>query len=182
MCDIKDFYNLVMARSIENMTAFNLEYKAGLYGKCVSTLREELDNYIRVMFVRRHPDRNIFIKQTFNGERWRSGKNIITDRDMLTYLAVVSGDAMDPWEMDYIYTIGCFFIHLSAFHNYKIANPFDNVSDRDKENIVRFIKSKHGHNMDVSQLDINHIETIIPFLPCIMSKIHENLLCKISNA
>lgn len=95
---------------------------------------------------------------------------------MLDYLKDSTIDEMDYWEREYIYRMGCFFIHLSNFHSYKSDNPFNAIAELDKINIIRFIKSKHGYEMDTSNLDINKLETIIPFLPLIMNKINSNLL------
>lgn len=172
----KKFYNLVKARSIENLAAFQIEYNAGLYGKCVSTLREELDSYIKIIFLRKHPGKDMFIDQTLSGKQWKFGSQKITDRFMLDYLKDSTIDEMDYWEREYIYRMGCFFIHLSNFHSYKSDNPFNAIAELDKINIIRFIKSKHGYEMDTSNLDINKLETIIPFLPLIMNKINSNLL------
>jgi hypothetical protein len=171
------FHSIVKARSNENTRGFDLLYDAKLYGKCMSTLREELDSYIRILFLRNHPNKNLFIQQTLNGELWKDGKQKITDRYMLDYL---KDKEIDCWERKYIYEMGCFFIHLSKFHNYKNENPFDVLSEQDRANIVKFIKDKHSYEMDATNLDINNIETIIPFLPLIMKKISTNLLYSIS--
>lgn len=174
---LKKFYDIVRARSNENIQGFNLLYNAKLYGKCISTLREELDSYIRVIFLKNHSQKNLFISQTLKCEKWKCGKQNITDRYMLEYLR---DRQMDGWERDYIYTIGCFFVHLSNFHNYKVENPFKAISEKDRINIVNFIKDKHGWERDTKDIDINNIETIIPFLPLVMKKINSNLLYEIS--
>ena len=176
------FYNLIKHRSIDNQKAFDVLYKNKLYGHCMSVLRQELDSYIRVMFLETSTNKEHLMRQTLSGIKWNitsNGQTIkITDRYMLDNMKDYH---MDVWECEYIYKIGCFFIHLSKFHNYEIENPFAQYSEIDKQKIVQFIKSRHGYEKDASQLNVNNVETLIPFLPLIMNKISSNLQCKLEH-
>jgi len=174
MNNTQKFVDLVKNRSKENIESFNLLYEKGLYGNCVSVLRQELDSYIRVLFINGHTEKDAFISQILSDKKLKDKDKTITDRAMLEYL---KPSHMDAWEESYIYQIGCFFVHLSNFHNYKTENPFQNISQADKENIVEFIKDKHSWEADTSNIDINKIESVIPFLPLIIKKISANLEC-----
>ena len=100
------FFNIVRARSVENAKSFDLLYKHGCYGNCVSIIRQELDSYIKVLFIRNHQQKDVFINQILNGEKLRVGKKVITDKTMLSYL---KPDHMDKWEEDYNISNGLFF-------------------------------------------------------------------------
>ena len=160
--DIKKFCKIVKKRSEENMRSFKLLHKAGCYGNCVSILRQELDSYIRVIYLHMVKDddlQKICIENTLNGKRWK-----ITDAEMLKKVSEIDG-----WEQ-MVYKLGCSCIHLSNFHNYATENPFKALFKEDQEVIRNHVK--WYHNIDV---DLNNFETIIPVLPLVMEKISENL-------
>lgn len=73
MTDIKQKYiSLIQNRSEENKIALNLLFAQGLFGNCISILRQELDSFIRVMYLGRISDfdeRERLMSQTLSGEK-----------------------------------------------------------------------------------------------------------------
>jgi hypothetical protein len=121
------FYDIVLRRSQENFKSFELLYQNGLYGNCVSILRQELDSYLRVLFLKVAHKRTLFMHQTLNGIKWHyfedGKKHTVTDRMILDSLDWTTSG----WER-MVYDLGCAFIHLSNFHNYATENPFQTLS------------------------------------------------------
>ena len=74
MADIRRKYiSLIQNRSEENKKALRLLFSQGLFGNYVSILRQELDSFIRVMYLGRISDfdeRERMMNQTLSGEKW----------------------------------------------------------------------------------------------------------------
>jgi len=74
MADIRRKYiSLIQNRSEENKKALTLLFSQGLFGNYVSILRQELDSFIRVMYLGRISDfdeRERMMNQTLLGEKW----------------------------------------------------------------------------------------------------------------
>ena len=168
------FCNIVKQRSSENYNSFMMLHKNGLYGNCISILRQELDSYLRIMYLLESDKKELFISQTLAGLKWSYIKNgrkyNITDAIILNNIFDIQG-----WEKR-VYDLGCAFIHLSNFHNYLLVNPFLSLSENDKKSILQFIKDYHG--IELQELNIN---TIIPVLPLVMEKISKNLQCAVES-
>ena len=122
MLEIKQKYiELIRNRSEENSKAIKALFDQRLIGNCLSTLRQELDSFIRIIFLGRITDlneRERLMNQTLIGEKWKeltvnNKWQQITDRDMVEKSTEIKG------YIQYVYKFGCAFIHLSDFHNYK---------------------------------------------------------------
>lgn len=171
---VSQFIELVKNRSEENRLSLNNLYEDRLLGNCISILRQEIDTFIRIIYLGRLSsvyERERLINLTLNDEKWNvltvnnKMKNI-TDKDMVDIASEVKG------YVQYLYKFGCGFIHLSNYHNYKIENPFDRLSLSEQIDIKFYLHHYHGFPID-SDLTIEAIESLIPE---IFNKIYQNML------
>lgn len=176
MIDVREkFIELIQKRSKENKESLNDDFHKRRIGKCISTLREELDSFIRVMYLGRisnFNERVRLMKLTLSGEKWTSLTynnkwKQITDKDMVDRANELKG------YVHYVYKFGCSFIHLSDFHNYETKNPFDKLNYSEQFDIIFYLHEYHGFPRD-KQLTI---ENITPLIPCVFEKISSNLAC-----
>ena len=122
------FIEIVKTRSAENKKSIHLLFENGIIGNCISILRQELDSFIRVIYLGKLGDMNErqrLMGLTINGQEWNeltiNGKlKKITDRDMVNFANVLFG------YINYVYKFGCGFIHLSNNHDFQNENPFEN--------------------------------------------------------
>src|SRR5205823_6299086 len=106
-------------------------------GKCISTLREELDSFIRVKYLGRISDfneRERLMNLTLSGKKWtvlthNNKWKQVTDKDMVDKANELKG------YIHYVYKFGCGFIHLSGFHDYETTNPFAKLSELERSDI-----------------------------------------------
>ena len=143
---ISQFIKLVKNRSEENRLSLNNLYESHLLGNCISILRQEIDTFIRIIYLGRLSsvqERERLITLTFNDEKWNTLtinnkiKNV-TDKDMVDIASEVKG------YVQYLYKFGCGFIHLSNYHNYKIENPFDRLNLSEQIDIKFYLHQYHG--------------------------------------
>ncbi len=171
--NLSKFLSQVSSRSAENQNAFRLLYESQLYGVAIGLLRQELDSLIRISYLWL-PETpvavaNSLIEKSVRGEIWKvvnhNGKEVkLSDRDMLNLANHLGG-----WEQ-YIYSFGCKLIHLSDYHLYWDSDPFDSISQSDKEMIVSYLKSYHQYPK--SDIDFHDL---IDYLPKIMEKLSSNV-------
>ncbi len=176
MTDIKQqFVELIQNRSKENSESLKDDFTNGRIGKCIETLRTELDSFIRVMYLGRISDideRNRLIQLTLSGEKWteltsNNKWNKITDRDMVNKAIELKG------YIQYVYKFGCGFIHLSDFHNYEMSNPFDKLSETEKLDIKEYLNQYHSYPLD-QELTVENLRN---YIPSVFEKISSNLTC-----
>jgi hypothetical protein len=100
MSEITDkFIEIVKFRSAENSKSINLLFDNGIIGNCISILRQELDSFIRVIYLGKLGDMNErqrLMGLSINGQEWNeltiNGKlRKITDRDMVNFANVLFG-------------------------------------------------------------------------------------------
>jgi len=170
-----EFIELVKSRSIANAKSFDSLYSQGLLGNCLSILRQELDSFVRILYLGRVQnivERERLMKQTINGERWErltsNGKwRLINDKEMVDKASELKG------YVEYVYKFGCAFIHLSNFHNYKTVNPFDKLNLKEKYDIKRYLNQYHGQSTD-ENLTVDYLNAL---LPEIFKKVSSNMHC-----
>ena len=171
---VSQFIELTKNRSEENRLSLNNLYESRLLGNCISILRQEVDTFIRIIYLGRLSsvhERERLIALTFSDEKWNTQtvnnktKNI-TDKDMVDIASEVKG------YVQYLYKFGCGFIHLSNYHNYRIENPFDSLKLSEQIDIKFYLHQYHGFPME-SALTIEAIEYLIP---AIFNKISQNML------
>ncbi len=170
------FCRMVLKRSEENRRAMHYLFQPQvLLSPAVSLLRQELDSMVRVIYllsVKNLTERKRLIKSTLDGKKWkvkdRKGKlHNITDREMVDLAQKLHG-----WTQS-VYKFGCAFIHLSDFHNYFSTNPFDSISNSEKQDILKHIRFYHGGPLT----DNPKIDELAMYLPLILEKISDNLIC-----
>ena len=140
------YIELIKTRSEENRKSIGLLFGQNLIGNCLSILRQELDSFIRLIYLGRIsdiPERERLMNQTLNGEKWKVQTfnhkwKSVTDREMVEKATKLKG------YIQYVYKFGCAYIHLSDFHNYKIENPFDKLSFAQQFDIKMYLNQYHG--------------------------------------
>lgn len=164
MTDIRQKYiSLIQNRSEENKKSLNLLFPQGLFGNCISILRQELDSFIRVMYLGRISDfdeRERLMNQTLLGEKWtvltpNNKWKQITDKDMVEKANEFYG------YIQYVYKFGCASIHLSDFHDYATKNPFEKLSDIEKYDIKNYLNTYHNFPVE-NELTVENISDHIP--------------------
>ncbi len=176
MTDTKqNFINLIKNRSAENEKAVQLLFEQKLFGNCISILRQELDSFIRIMYLGRIPnipERERLMALTLEGKKWNmltenNKSKQITDKDMIEKANELKG------YIHYVYKFGCAFIHLSDFQNYQTKNPFLKLEYNEEFDIKLYLYQYHGYPMD-ADLTVENISILIPD---IFKKISENMAC-----
>jgi hypothetical protein len=163
------FCRTIRARSEEHKKALYLVYDAGLFGQVIAILRQELDSFIRVLYLLSIPDRSSreeLIRQTLEGKKWTDERgNLIHDAQMVNHANKLGG-----WEKN-AYRFGCSFIHLSNLHDYQERDPLSTISSDDKESILSYMRSYHGGPTELNP----KLKDVIPYLPKVFDKIADNL-------
>jgi hypothetical protein len=149
-----------------------LLHRSGLTGNIVSILRQELDSMVRCVFLLSVTDldyRQQLLHDSVNGIQWRTkdGKRKITDRNMVDLSSGLHG-----WTKN-VYSFGCGFIHLSAFHDYSDRDPLDSLTPDDRMDIAFYLHHYHG----VSMTEGTKFRDIERVLPAVFDKISGNLEC-----
>lgn len=170
MEDLTVFCRQVRTRSIENTKAMHLVWLNNMPGQVLSIMRQELDSFVRVIYLLSIKDRDhrkSLISQSVNGIRWtaKDSKHKVTDREMVELANHLHG-----W-VAHAYKFGCAFIHLSRFHDYRQRDPVDTLTDKDNEEIRRALSYYHGRDAEreLSFTDITF------YLPMVFDKISSNL-------
>lgn len=174
MSSIKqDYIDLIKNRSEENSKAINALFAQNLLGNCLSILRQELDSFIRILFLGRLTDiseRLRLMNQTLNGKKWteltaNNKWRQVTDRNMVDKSTEIKG------YIHYVYKFGCAFVHLSDFHNYEITNPFDKLDFSEQFDIKLYLNQYHGFPKDK---DLT-VDNVAPLIPSVFKKISQNM-------
>lgn len=132
---------------------------------------------IRVIYLVNQKDlklRNSLIQRTLQCEKWsfinnKGKKQYIQDKDMVDFANKLNG-----WTQN-VYKFGCAFIHLSNYHDYQTEDPFQSLTDEDKDSIIAQMKHYHYANLNKSPA----FEDLIPYLQSVMDKISSNYECEI---
>lgn len=145
--DTSTFCTMIRNRSDENRRAMEcFAVPHGVLSPAFSILRQELDSMIRVIYLLHIADpveRRQMIQSTLRGEKWSvptpKGKSRhVTDRDMVELAQCLEG-----WTQS-VYKFGCAFVHLSDFHNHHAQNPFQKLTDAEKQDVLAHMRSYHG--------------------------------------
>lgn len=152
--------------------AICLLFQARHLGQVVSILRQELDSMIRTIYllsIQDRAERQRLIDASVNGAQWTvKGKTArITDKDMAEHAGQFQG-----WTAS-VYKFGCAFIHLSDFHDYSDRDPFRNLPDEEREEILRHMRSYHGGPIE----DDPSFGDISRYFPAVFDKVSSNLEC-----
>lgn len=167
--NVEIFVRQVRNRSQEHLRAFDLVYGSGLYGQCISILRQELDSMVRVIYLLSQPidRRNELISMSVDGKQWtrQNSKRRLTDFEMVSVARELHG-----WTRS-VYLFGCAFIHLSNLHDYNDRDPYLALPEGKRLSILKHCRDYH------SAPTVEHPTAIdfIPILPEILKKITSNL-------
>jgi len=138
----KDFYTLLKKRSVDNVKAFNACYETYCFGQCISILRQELDSYMRVLFIEsldNEENKKLLMEQTLRNKKWvyltKGGlRKKVTDSEIFK-----ATSRLNSWE-SMVYRFGCSFIHLSSFHDIDKCH-MGNLLPGERALIIDFMKS-----------------------------------------
>ena len=178
--DTQTFCTMIRNRSAENLRAMNcFSIPHGVLSPAFSILRQELDSMIRVIFLLEVADqveRQRLIKSTLFGEKWkilthRGKARDVTDREMVNLAQQLQG-----WTQS-VYKFGCAFVHLSDFHNHLAQNPFQKLTEAERQDVLTHMRNYHGGPMS----DNPSMEEFSDYLPRIFEKIAGNLECYLQN-
>ena len=170
---INRFCNIIRCRTNENKKSFEVLFNNSLYGNSFSILRLELDSMVRVIYLlnlTNIEERKKLIEKTLNEEKWSlinsNEKNQKSnDKDMIDISNNLNG-----WTKS-VYKFGCAFIHLSRFHEYLTEDPFERLTENEKNEIIEHIQYYHGLTLNQNST----LTDIIPILPRVIDKITSNL-------
>lgn len=174
--DTRTFCTMIRNRSEENRRAMHcFSIPHGVLSPAFSILRQELDSMIRVIYLLQITDlvkRQRLIQSTMQGEKWRvstpKGKSRdVTDREMVDLAQQLQG-----WTQS-VYRFGCAFVHLSDFHNHLAQNPFQRLSEAERQDVLSHMRNYHGGPLH----DNPDMEEISEYLPRVFDKIAGNLKC-----
>jgi hypothetical protein len=167
--DVIEFCKTVRDRSKENIEAFNVLLRNGNFGVAIGLLRQEVDSLIRVSYLSElganSDEAKRLIADFVAGKQWyrtspNGKKQRITDREMV--------DSQCGW-ISLVYSFGCKLIHLSDYHSYTRNDPFLKMEDREKEEIIEYLR--YYHHYPYSSISLN---LFIDYLPNVMEKILSN--------
>lgn len=170
------FCEMIRNRSAENRRAMSLlSVPHEVLSPAFSILRQELDSMVRVIFllaITNLAERERLIRSTLQGDKWKvatpKGKfRSVTDRDM-----VELGQKLQHWTQS-VYNFGCAFTHLSDYHNHLSKNPFENLSELEKQHVLKHMRYYH----DGPSHDSPDMRELSRYLPNIFDKINSNLEC-----
>ena len=167
---------MIRNRSDENrraMQCFSIPHS--VLSPVFSILRQELDSMIRVIYLLQIVDpveRQRLIQSTLRGERWKvptkNGKyRDVTDREMVNLAQQLQG-----WTQS-VYRFGCAFVHLSDFHNHLAQNPFQRLSEAERQDVLSHMRNYHGGPL----YDNPTMKEMSDYLPRVFEKIASNLEC-----
>jgi hypothetical protein len=169
---IDEYKKLVSQRLDENRKSFDLLFGIKHYGNCISIMRQELDQVIKLLFLlnSNKNDQKQFIESSINNHKWfivnsENKKEIITEDILATY-----SETLDGWDKS-VYEFGLAFGSLANTYNYGTKDPIKSMGENDKEKIYKYISEYHNSNFpkdyDLSKLILE--------LPTILNKISINL-------
>lgn len=162
--NIKKYCDIVRYSSYENELAIKWLYENELYKKVVGTLREELELYVRTFYLlsQTQIEREKILNNFFRGFKWG-----ITERVMVNFAKNNSGQG---WE-EITYKIGCYFIHLTIFHNWSNEDITKFVTNYEKNILINYINQYYNANLNINST----FDDIIKYSLDIFKKIKDNM-------
>lgn len=145
-----------------------------LPGHQVGILRQELDSMVRAIWLGHcNPAERHRLAEMFqqSGEFRQVSGGRITDAAMVALAGRLHG-----WTQR-VYKFGCAFIHLSNAHDFQNRDPFVDLTDFDRREIIEHISNYHGLRLPESF----GFHDLVPVLPQVFDKIRGNLECELSD-
>ncbi len=173
MCNLVNKYCAVVRHSSnENDNAIHLLFENRLYKKVIGTLREELELYIKTLYLlnQNKETRDRLLLMFSRNHQWINEKGkFLTDRKLLDFTSRITGTG---WEQ-ISYKFACYFIHFSILHNWEVEDITTFVNVEERQTIVTYINNYHDANLTKD----SSFEDIIPYSLKIFDKIKGNLEC-----
>ena len=177
---IEKYCETVRKSSQENEKAIRLLYDNRLYKKVVGTLREELELYVKTLYLLSQSEfeRERLLTDFSNNIQWKNEKGKrLTDRYLLEYASRITGYG---WER-LSYKFGCCFIHLSVLQNWENEDVTEIVDIQEKRVLIEYINNYHSANLnsessftDIMQYSLNIFKKIKENLECYLEHLEEN--------
>jgi hypothetical protein len=158
----KQLMNIVEKRLNENWKSFSILLKMEHYGNCISIMCQELDQYIKLLYLVKQPY-NIqeqLISCSINDKKWN-----IVDQDIENFAKTLTG-----WEAD-IYEFRNIFYRITINFNYLLRDPIHGLNESERKIIHDYIKEYHDQSI---QNDYT-IKELIPVFPMIFQKISDSI-------
>lgn len=164
MNSIKKYCDIVRTSSLENEVAIKLLYENKLYKKVIEVLRDELELYVRTFYLLNQSEVNIekILNNFFNAFKWG-----VTEKAMINF---TQNNNNQGWE-EITYKIGCYFIHLTIFHNWSNEDIIKFVTTNEKQILIKYINQYHNANLNINST----FEDIIKYSLSIFNKIKDNM-------
>ena len=169
---IDEYKKIISQRLDENRKSFDLLFGIQHYGNCISIMRQELDQVIKLLFLLNSTksEQMQFIEASINNHKWfvltsDNKKDYVTEDILKEFSETLSG-----WDKS-IYEFGLAFGSMANTYNYGTKDPIKSMADKDKEKIFKYITEYH--NKDFSrEYDLGKL---ILELPTILNLISNNL-------
>jgi hypothetical protein len=169
---IDEYKKIILQRLDENRKSFDLLFGIKHYGNCISIMRQELDQVIKLLFLLNSTknEQNQYIESSINNHKWfitnlDHKKEYITEESLTKYSETLSG-----WDKS-IYEFGLAFGSLANTFNYGTKDPIKGMGENEKEKIYNYISEYHNKNFP-REYDLS---ILILELPTILNKISINL-------
>lgn len=178
--DTHAFCEMIRNRSDENRRAmyyfFDPYY---VLSPAFSILRQELDSMIRVIYLLQIPDlekRHQLIKSTLQGNKWKTTTPKGKPRNVTDLEMVDISQRLQGWTRS-VYRFGCAFIHLSDFHSHYTQNPFQRLTESDRQDILLHMRNYHEGPLN----DNPDMKELSKYLLRVFDKISSNLECYVKH-
>jgi hypothetical protein len=172
IAQVDEYKKLINHRLDENVKSFKLLFEMKHYGNCISIMRQELDQIMKLLFLlnRNKVERKQFMESSIESHKWfvlnkENRKEYITEEDIAKYSESLSG-----WDKS-IYEFGLAFGHLTNSFNYGSKDPIKSMNDIYRKMLYDYIKGYHDKDYpkDFS------LDDLIPILPMIFDSISFHL-------
>ena len=159
--------SIVEKRLGENWKSFRILYKLKHYDNCISIMCQELDQYIKLLYILKQPydKKEHLINCSINSKKWD-----VLDQDIDLFAKSLTG-----WDLA-IYEFRNVFNKLTINYNYLLRDPLNGINESDKESIFKYINEYHDNEFTRNY----SLAELVPVLPMIFNRITDNIKCYFS--
>ena len=154
--------SIVEKRLSENWKSFRILYKLKHYDNCISIMCQELDQYIKLLYIIKQPydKKEKLVNCSINSKKWD-----VLDQDIDLF-----AKKLTEWDLA-IYEFRNVFNKLTINYNYLLRDPLSGINESEKELIYKYIKEYH----DTEFIKNYTLIELVPVLPMIFSRISDNI-------
>ena len=154
--------SIVEKRLSENWKSFRILYKLKHYDNCISIMCQELDQYIKLLYIIKQPynKKEELINCSINSKKWD-----VLDKDIDLFAKSLTG-----WDLS-IYEFRNIFNKLTINYNYLLRDPLNGINESEKETIYKYINEYH----DKEFVRNYSLAELVPVLPRIFDSISDNI-------